>query len=119
MTFPCLNTVTRSLIGQHNGEFMGDEGDDGQIVAGHGFDGCQQFLCFRRGQGGGRFIQDEDFRPTIERFEDFDDLLFAFGKLPDFGFEVDFEAIFVAEFVDFFCQPVSNPECPRPADGPG
>ncbi len=78
MTFPRLRTVTRSLICQHNGEFMRNEGDDGKIILRHGFDGRQKFLRFRGRQRRSRLVQDEDFGAAIECFQDLYDLLFPF-----------------------------------------
>ena len=93
---------------------MGNERHDGQVISGHGFDGCQEFLCFGRRQRRSRFVQDEDPGSTIEGLQDLDHLLFSFRKLPYFGPQVDLEAVSLAELLYLFCRSLQVENGPRP-----
>ncbi len=60
------------------------------------FNGFEKFLRFLRRQCRVWFVQDQDFGPAVERFQDFNGLFFPFGKLPDFGSQIHFKAILAA-----------------------
>ncbi len=91
---------------------MGNERNDGEIIFRHGFDRIQEFLCFEWGQRGRRFIHDEKFSPAIKGLQDFYNLLFTFGKLPDFRFEVDAKTKFVTKFIDLARHPLQIKDFP-------
>src|SRR3990170_1564638 len=61
---------------QHDGEFMCDERDDGELISGHRFDGGQEFLRFHWRQRGSWFVHDQHLCPAVKGFQDLHHLLF-------------------------------------------
>src|SRR3972149_4534258 len=82
---------------------MCDERDQGEIISGHDFDRCQEFLYLGRCKSRSWLIQDEYFGATIQGFQNLHNLFFPFRKLPDFRLKIKIETVFIAEPGNFFC----------------
>jgi hypothetical protein len=63
---------------------------------------CEQVFRFLRRKDGGRFVEDEDARLAVERFEDLDALLDPHRKVGDAGARVHPQAV-------AFGQPLGRP----------
>ncbi len=91
---------------KHDRQFVGNEGHQGQVAAGHGTDGFEERLGFNRGQGRSGLVQDQHICPPVERLQDLDDLLLTFAELPNLGPQVNSQAVLIAQGRDFLLGPV-------------
>ncbi len=106
VTLPRRRTVTRSLMASTMGSLWVMNGTRARSSPVMMRIDCQELLRFRRRQGGGGLIQDEDPGASIQGLQDLDRLLLALRQLPDLGLEVDLEAVAVADLGDLVSGPL-------------
>ena len=98
-------------------QFVGDQ-DHCLALRAQGPQQVKQRVGFRRGQHGGRFVQNENIGAPVERLQDFDPLLQADRKIADNGVRFDSEAIVAGEPADFHTSPGKTCAEHHPALGP-
>ena len=91
----------RDSIGdlEHFVQLVGDE-DDRHPLALEAREDAEQLACLLRRQHGGRLVEDQDVRTTVERLQNFHPLLLTDGDVLDLRVRVDCEAERDGEILD-------------------
>ena len=97
-------TVTKHShpVGQrfHFMHFMGND-DDSLAVISHFSENIEKLLGLLRCQYGGRLIQDQDIRTTIQHLYNLYGLLLGYRHIIDFLLRIYFKTVFVTDFLYF------------------
>ena len=80
--------------------FMGND-DDSLAVISHFPEDIKQLLGLLRCQYGGRLIQDQNIRTTVQYLYDLYRLLLGYGHIIDLLLRVHFKTVFIADLLDF------------------
>lgn len=79
--------------------FMGND-DDSLAVISHFPEDVKQLLGLLRCQYGGRLIQDQNIRTTVQYLYDLYRLLLGYGHIIDLLLRVHFKTVFIADLLD-------------------
>ena len=123
-TRPCRKH--RDAVGdrEHLTQLVGDEHDRLALVD-EAADDAEELVDLARREHRGRLVEDEDVGVAVERFDQFDPLLFADREILHFGVGVDVEAVLRPELADAvagrveveadaLARPRSRARCSRP-----
>ena len=80
--------------------FMGND-DDSLAVISHFPEDVKQLLGLLRCQYGGRLIQDQNIRTTVQYLYDLYRLLLGYGHIINLLLRVHFKTVFIADLLDF------------------